>query len=135
MNKKLSSHPLVWGTLLLTLTGLISRTIGFFYRIYLSRCFGEEGMGIYQLLGPVLSLSFALTASGYQTAISKVIAEKTAGDKKSSPAPSGQAFLSPFLCPACVLFLSVRQRTLSPCASCRSQELPICCAFSPFPFP
>ena len=92
MNKKLSSHPLVWGTLLLTLTGLISRTIGFFYRIYLSRCFGEEGMGIYQLLGPVLSLSFALTASGYQTAISKVIAEKTAGDKKASPAPFWAGF-------------------------------------------
>ena len=35
-------------------------------------------MGIYQLIGPVLSLSFSLTAAGYQTAISKLVAERTA---------------------------------------------------------
>lgn len=71
-------HPLVVGTIILTATGLISRLIGFFYRIYLSRLFGEEGMGIYQLLSPVLSIAFSLTAAGYQTAISKMVAESTA---------------------------------------------------------
>ena len=71
-------HPLIFGTLLLTITGLITRIIGFFYRIYLSRLFGEEGMGIYQLLSPALSLSFSLTAAGYQTAISKFVAANTA---------------------------------------------------------
>ena len=70
------------GTIVLTLTGLLSRVIGFFYRIYLSRMFGEEGMGIYQLLSPVLALSFSLCAAGIQTAISKYVAESTA---KSSP--------------------------------------------------
>ncbi len=69
------NHPLIIGTFILTLTGIISRIIGFFYRIYLSRLFGEEGMGVYQLLSPVLSLSFALTAAGIQTAISKYVAE------------------------------------------------------------
>ena len=44
-------HPLITGTIILTLTGVVSRVIGFFYRIYLARLFGEEGMGIYQLLG------------------------------------------------------------------------------------
>lgn len=68
-------HPLVVGTFVLTLTGFVSRIIGFFYRIYLSRLFGEEGMGIYQLLNPVLALSFALTAAGFQTAISKFVAQ------------------------------------------------------------
>jgi len=34
-------------------------------------------MGIYQLLSPVLALSFSLTAAGYQTAISKFVAERT----------------------------------------------------------
>ena len=52
--KSHKSHPLIVGTLILTITGLLSRIIGFFYRIYLSRLFGEEGMGIYQLLSPVL---------------------------------------------------------------------------------
>ena len=61
--KHAKRHPLIFGTLILTITGLITRIIGFFYRIYLSRLFGEEGMGIYQLLSPALSLSFSLTAT------------------------------------------------------------------------
>lgn len=68
-------HPLILGTAILTLSGLISRLIGFFYRIYLSRLFGEESMGIYQLISPVISLAFSLCAAGYQTAVSKLAAE------------------------------------------------------------
>ncbi len=80
---KSKKHPLLIGTAILTITGLISRIIGFFYRIYLSRLFGEEGMGIYQLLSPVLAISFSLSAAAYQTAISKMVAEKTARRKES----------------------------------------------------
>ena len=71
------THPLVLGTLVLTITGMISRLIGFFYRIYLSKLFGEEGMGIYQLLGPVMALTFSISAAGLQTAISKHVAVET----------------------------------------------------------
>lgn len=85
--KKVQRHPLIAGTIILTLTGLISRVIGFFYRIYLSRLFGEEGMGIYQLLSPVLALSFSLTAAGYQTAISKFVAEGAAREQRASYRP------------------------------------------------
>ena len=67
-------NPLISGTIILTLTGFLSRFIGFFYRIFLSRTFGAEGMGIYQLTSPVLALTFALTAAGMQTAISKYVA-------------------------------------------------------------
>lgn len=82
---KFKKNPLITGTIILTLTGFISRIIGFFYRIYLSRLFGEEGMGIYQLLGPVLALSFSLTAAGIQTAISKFVAsETTTGNRRYS---------------------------------------------------
>ena len=91
--KHAKRHPLIFGTLILTITGLITRIIGFFYRIYLSRLFGEEGMGIYQLLSPALSLSFSLTAAGYQTAISKFVAANTAGrrsdDLKTLPLSLG----------------------------------------------
>ena len=38
------NHPLIYGTIILTATGFLTRIIGFFYRIYLSRLFGEEGM-------------------------------------------------------------------------------------------
>lgn len=85
--QKIKSHPLIIGTAILTLTGFISRIIGFFYRIYLSRIFGEEGMGVYQLVNPVLSLSFSLTAAGYQTAISKFVAERAAVEKQPSLRP------------------------------------------------
>ncbi len=78
-------NTFIKGTLILTLTGLASRIIGFFYRIYLSRLFGEEGMGVYQLLGPVLALSFSITAAGLQTAISKYVAsEVSTKDYRSS---------------------------------------------------
>lgn len=85
MTFKKLSHPLVTGTVILTLTGLVSRFIGFFYRIFLSNVFGAEGMGIYQLISPVLALSFSLTVSGIQTAISKYVASETnTRDYKSS---------------------------------------------------
>lgn len=78
-------NPLFIGTVILTVTGLLSRFIGFFYRIFLSKVFGAEGMGIYQLISPVLALSFSLTVSGMQTAISKYVAsETTTHDYKSS---------------------------------------------------
>ena len=70
-------NSLVSGTIILTLSGLLSRVIGFFYRIYLSQHFGEEGMGIYQLTGPILGLTYALCISGIQSAIAKQIAEKS----------------------------------------------------------
>lgn len=76
---------MVAGTVILTVTGLVSRFIGFFYRIFLSNVFGAEGMGLYQLISPVLALSFSLTVSGIQTAISKYVAsEASTRDYKSS---------------------------------------------------
>lgn len=108
--KKNTRHPLIVGTMILTATGLLSRIIGFFYRIYLSRLFGEEGMGIYQLLSPVLSLSFSLTAAGYQTAISKLVAENAATDASGSfkPLAAGLSISLPLslLCNGVIYFLS-----------------------------
>lgn len=71
------NNPLITGTIILTATGFASRFIGFFYRIFLSRLFGAEGMGIYQLISPVLALSFSVTVAGMQTAISKYVAGET----------------------------------------------------------
>ncbi len=83
LKHNLAKHPLITGSFLLTLAGFLSRLIGFFYRMYLSQIFGEEGMGVYQLLGPVMALSFSLTAAGFQTAISKFVAERTNADTAS----------------------------------------------------
>lgn len=62
------------GTLILTIAGLLSRFLGFFYKIFLAQALGAEGMGIYQLIFPVFSVCHALTASGMETAISRFTA-------------------------------------------------------------
>ena len=38
------------GTLLLTASGFACRVLGFFYRIFLSRTIGAEGLGLYNLM-------------------------------------------------------------------------------------
>ena len=53
---------LIKGTIILTLTGFATRFMGFFYRIFLSHTFGEEGVGIYQLIFPIYAMGFSLTS-------------------------------------------------------------------------
>lgn len=65
------------GTLLLTGAGFACRVLGFFYRIYLSRTIGAEGLGLYHMLHPVFGICFALCAGSIQTALSQLIASHT----------------------------------------------------------
>jgi stage V sporulation protein B len=67
---------LIKGTMVLTIAGLVTRIIGFFYRIFLSNLMGAEIMGIYQLVFPVFTISFTIFASGIQTAISTLVANE-----------------------------------------------------------
>lgn len=62
------------GTLLLTGTGFACRVLGFFYRIFLSRTIGAEGLGLYNMIHPVFGICFALCAGSVQTALSQFIA-------------------------------------------------------------
>ena len=75
MSKKQS---IILGTFVLTLTGFLSRFMGFFYRIFLSRVFGEEGIGLYQLIFPVYALWVSFSISGIETALSRTVARKRA---------------------------------------------------------
>ena len=74
MLSQIKKHPLILGTALLTGAGFISRILGFFYRIFLSRVIGANGLGLYQLIFPVFTLCLAISASGIQTAISRYVA-------------------------------------------------------------
>ena len=73
MKKALFKNSFITGTLFLTIAGVLTRIIGFFYRIFLSRIIGAEGLGIYQLIFPVFALCIAFSASGIQTSISKFV--------------------------------------------------------------
>ena len=44
---------LIKGTFWLTAAGLITRTAGFFYKIFLSRIIGAEEIGLFQLCMPL----------------------------------------------------------------------------------
>ena len=75
MKKSIPIHPLLNGAILLTLAGILSRLIGFFYKIFLSREIGAEGLGIYQLIFPVMGICFSLTSAGIQTSISRYVSK------------------------------------------------------------
>ena len=72
---KKNAHPLIRGAFILTLAGLISRIIGFFYKIFLASLIGAEGIGIYQMVFPLYILCTSLASAGIQTAISRFTAE------------------------------------------------------------
>ncbi len=81
MKKHLSTHPILTGAFILSVANITTRVIGFFYRIYLSRIFGSEGIGIIQLTGPISAMVFALTGAGMQTAISKCVSAVSGTEK------------------------------------------------------
>ena len=84
-NKKQKRHPLIAGTLILTLTGLITRFMGFFYKIFLSRTIGAEGIGLYQMIFPIYSVCYACTAAGVEIAISRFVSgENVRGSQKNA---------------------------------------------------
>lgn len=69
------------GTLLLTGTGFACRILGFFYRIFLSRTIGAQGLGLYNMVHPVFGICFSVCAGSIQTALSQYIAAHTGQGK------------------------------------------------------
>lgn len=76
-------NTLIKGTVILTITGLTTRLMGFFYRLFLSNIFGAEGVGLYQLIFPVYALGFSLTSAGIELALARCISKHiTLGNTK-----------------------------------------------------
>ena len=78
--RRVQKSSILSGALLLTAAGMVNRIIGFFYRIFLSRTFGAENIGIYQLISPVMALAYSVSVAGFQTAISRITATADAAD-------------------------------------------------------
>jgi stage V sporulation protein B len=64
------------GTMILSGAALLVKLLGAFYRIYLSRLIGAEGIGLYQMAYPIYLIFLALSTAGIPIAISKMVAEK-----------------------------------------------------------
>ena len=70
---------------LLTATSLLLRAIGVFFRVWLSRVIGAEGMGLYQLVISVYVLASAFAAGGLTTAVTRQVADRLCiGDAKGA---------------------------------------------------
>ena len=61
---------------ILTVTSLILRTIGIFFRIYMSNKIGAEGMGLYQLIVSIYVLGATFATSGISTAVTRLVADE-----------------------------------------------------------
>ena len=65
-------------SLILIVSGLVTRMLGFVYRIYMSNVIGSMGMGLYQLVIPIYTLVWSITCSGFNTTISKLTSSEKA---------------------------------------------------------
>ncbi len=74
----------VRGAAILTAANLITRVMGFFYRIYMSEAIGAEGIGLYQLVMPIYILSWSITSSGFSTTVSRLTARENARGNHSN---------------------------------------------------
>lgn len=61
---------------------MITKILGFIYRIALSRIIGDEGMGLIQMSFPILIFAIVVTTAGIPVAISKLVSEAEARNEE-----------------------------------------------------
>lgn len=71
----MKKNGFIYGSILLTLVNFFIRFIGFSYDILLSKLIGAEGIGLFQMIMPLLMIFLIITTAGIPTAVSKLIAE------------------------------------------------------------
>ncbi|WAH38431.1 stage V sporulation protein B [Alicyclobacillus dauci] len=79
MNRQTFLH----GALVLMISGLVTRVMGFVYRVLLTRLIGAQGMGLFQIVFPILGLVLTFVTAGLPLAISKLVAEAVAQNDKA----------------------------------------------------
>lgn len=75
VNNKILRSPIIKGTLILTITGIVTRFIGFYNRIFLNNLIGAKELGIYQLIFPLYVVAFSITTMGNELALTKLVSE------------------------------------------------------------
>ena len=63
---------------ILTVTSLILRTVGIFFRIYMAGKLGAEGMGLYQLVFSIYVLAATFASAGICTAVTRLVTDELA---------------------------------------------------------
>ena len=58
---------------MITLFSILTRFLGFVFRVYLSRKLGAEGIGIYQIATSIVGVFMTLVASGLPLTTAKIL--------------------------------------------------------------
>jgi stage V sporulation protein B len=66
------------GTLILLISSFTTRVLGFIYKVYIVRLIGAEGIGLYEMVFPMINLVLVATTAGIPVAVSKLVADKVA---------------------------------------------------------
>jgi len=72
----LKKSSFIYGTILLIAVNFLTRSLGFVYRIALSRLIGAEAIGLYQMVFPLLMLLITITTAGIPVAVSSLVARE-----------------------------------------------------------
>lgn len=76
-------NSIIKGTVILTVTSLITRLLGFLYRMILSATIGADNVGLYQLCMSILGIAMAISAGALTTAVSKYVAASEKAEQNS----------------------------------------------------
>lgn len=79
MNKR----KFIYGSIILATVNFLVRIMGFGYKIILSKLIGPGGIGLFQLIIPVLSLFITITTAGIPIAVTKLVAKEEAKNNYS----------------------------------------------------
>ncbi len=74
-------NKFVKSTFILLIGGFITKIIGMFIKIVMTRLLGTEGIGIYMLVSPTFMLFISIASLGLPVAISKLVAENKRNNK------------------------------------------------------
>ena len=114
----MSRKNIITGTLILTCANLITKCMGFFYRVFMSNAIGAEGMGLYQLILPLYMLAWSITSAGFTTTISHLAAQEYIRGQNGNIGRIVKQAVCLSLCASvavsCVLFFGADSIALSP---------------------
>lgn len=79
----MTKQTFLQGTLILIISGMVTRLLGFVNRLVVARVMGEEGIGLYMMVLPAMMLVVTITQLGLPIAISKRVAEAKANNDQS----------------------------------------------------
>ena len=105
----MSKRTIIKGTLILTITGILTKCLGFYNRIFLTRLIGVKELGTYQLIFPLYILGISFCCQGIATTITKhvsyLLGKKKYSDTRRALCFGGfLSFVLSLLVSACFFF-------------------------------